>query len=206
MGARRKLLQHLPHTLGADAVFVSLYRTAHERAARGHDDAVLEWQNAAACSRHHLRPDGYGLYRQGGWLHSFFLEYDRGSLNARDYFKKLAAYYDYGINRRFERDYPGFPIILVVAANNATERRIGRVVQETAVGRGVKLPLLLTTQWRIDDVHNVPGLLGPIWREPDADFDDRRCWLLRSSPLLSPPSLEVRALTNCPHKDRSHRP
>jgi len=28
IGARRKLLQHLPHTLGADAVFVSLYVTA----------------------------------------------------------------------------------------------------------------------------------------------------------------------------------
>jgi hypothetical protein len=76
---------------------------------------MVEWQNAAAYSRRHLRPDGYGLYRHGGWLHSFLLENDRGSLNARDYFKKVAAYHAYGINRHFERDYPGFPTILVVA-------------------------------------------------------------------------------------------
>jgi hypothetical protein len=176
IGARRKLLQHLPHTLGADAVFVSLYRTAHQRAARGHDDAVVEWQNAAACSRRHLRPDGYGLYRHGGWLHSFFLEYDRGSLNARDYFKKLAAYYDYGINRRFERDYPGYPTILFVTENNATEERVARVARAAAVRHSGKVPLLLTSRWRVDEPCNPRGLLGPIWREPDADFDDRRCW------------------------------
>jgi hypothetical protein len=185
IGARRKLLQHLPHTLGANAVFVSLYRTARQLAAKGHDDAVVEWRNAAACSRRHLRPDGYGLYQHEGWLHSFFLEYDRGSLNARDYFKKLAAYYDYGIKRRFERDYPGFPTILVVASDNATERRIGSVVQEAATGRGFKLPLLLTSRWRIDDTQNPYGLLGAIWREPDADFNDRRFWLPEPTGLLS---------------------
>jgi len=187
IGARRKLLQHLPHTLDADAVFVSLYRTARQLSAKGRDDAVVEWQNAAACSHRHLRPDGSGLYRHGGWLYSFFLEYDRGSLNARDYFKKLAAYYDYGINWRFERDYPGFPTILVVAADNATERRIGQVAQEVAIGRGIKLPLLLTSQWRIEDIHNSHGLLGSIWREPDADFNHRRCWLPRSADLRSSP-------------------
>jgi len=182
IGARRKLLQHLPHTLGTDAVFVSLYRTVRQLAAKGRDDAVMQWQNAAACSRCHLRPDGYGLYRRGGWLHSFFLEYDRGSLNARDYFKKLATYYDYGINRRFERDYPGFPTILVVSADNGTERRIGQVVQEAAVGRGIKLPLLLTSRWRIEDSHNLHGLLGPIWRQPEAPFDERQSWPPDSGP------------------------
>jgi hypothetical protein len=203
VGARRKLLQHLAHTRGTDAVFVSLYRTARQLSAKGHDDAVVEWQNAAACSRRHLRPDGYGLYRHEGWLHSFFLEYDRGSLNARDYLKKLAAYYDYGINRRFEQDYPGFPTILVVAADNGTEARIGRVVQEAAVGRGFKLPLLLTSQWRIDDSTNPLGLLGLIWRQIDADFGHRCCWLPRSADLLSPPSLETASLANCPTNTRT---
>lgn len=177
IGARRKLLQHLQHTLDADAVFVSLYRTARQLAAKGHDDAVVEWQNATACSRRHLRPDGYGLYRHEGWLHSFFLEYDRGTLNARDYFKKLAAYYDYGINRRFERDYRGHPTILVVAANNATEERIARVTRAVAVGRSGRLPLLLTCRWRVDEPGNPCGLLGPIWREVDTDFDERCCWV-----------------------------
>jgi len=203
LGARRKLLQHLPHTLGADAVFVSLYRTARQLAAKGHDDAVVEWQNAAACSRRHLRPDGYCLYRHQGWLYSFFLEYDRGSLNARDYFKKLAAYYDYGINRRFERDYTGFPTILVVAADNTTERRVCRVVQEAAVGRGIKLPLLLTCRWRIEDTHNPRGLLGPIWRQIDGPFDDRQSWLPDSG--SQHPSSARKSLLSMDHHVESHR-
>jgi len=182
LGARRKLLQHLAHTRGVDALFVRLYGMARQLAARGSDDAVVEWQNAAACSRSHLRPDGYGLYRRRGWLHGFFLEFDRGTLNARDYAKKFAAYYAYGLNRRFERDYPGYPTILVVAADNTTERRVARAAQVAAVGQPQPLPLLLTCRWHIDDPSNQQGLLGRIWRPPDADFDDRRRWLSASGP------------------------
>jgi hypothetical protein len=46
------------------------------------------------------------------------------------------------------------------------------------VGRFVPLHLLLTSTWRIfDDPANHDGLLGPIWRERDAPFDQRRSWL-----------------------------
>jgi hypothetical protein len=172
------------HAIEVDTSLVGLHGTARRFSEAGGNDAMVEWQNAAARSRRHLRPDGYGLYQHRGWLHSFFLEYDRGSLNARDYLKKLAAYYDYGINRRFERDYAGFPIILVVASDNGTERRIGQVAQEVALGRGIELPLLLTSQWRIDDPHNPHGLLRSIWHEPNADFDGRRFWLTSPRSLL----------------------
>ena len=37
-----------------------------------------------------------------------------------------------------------------------------------AVAGALPLPALLTTQWRIDDPRNARGLLGPIWREPQA--------------------------------------
>lgn len=178
-GARRTLLQHLTHTRGVDALFVGLYAVARRLAARGSDDAVIEWQNAAACSRCHLRPDGYGLYRRRGWLHGFFLEFDRGTLNARDYARKFGAYYAYGLSRRFERDYPGYPTILVVATDNATERRIAGAARLAAVGRSQPLPLLLTCRWRIDDPSNPHGLLGPIWRLPDARISARHSWLPR---------------------------
>jgi hypothetical protein len=137
---------------------------------------VFEWQNAAACSRSHLRPDGYGLYLRRGWLHGFFLEWDRGTLNARDYCRKFAAYYAYGISRRFERDRPGYPTILVIASDNATEERIARAAQVATVGRPQPLPLLLTCRWRIDDANNPHGLLGPIWRDPHATLSRRRSW------------------------------
>src|SRR5581483_8584310 len=119
-----------------------------------------------ACSRRHVRPDGYGIYRGAGRLYGFFLEYDRGTMSARDYREKFAAYYAYWASRRFERDYDGFPTILVVAVNDPAEKRIAAVVKAPAVGRAAELPVLLTAEWRISgDPTNPNGLLGPVWRE-----------------------------------------
>ncbi|MGI8826804.1 MAG: replication-relaxation family protein [Chloroflexota bacterium] len=174
------------HTRGADEVFVRLYRQARARVAAGHDEEMVEWQNAAACSRRHLRPDGYGVYRRGTRYDGFFLEYDRGTMNARDYFKKFGAYYRYGVTRCFERDYNSYPAILVVTSDNASEERIARVARAAAVGQAGKLSLLLTCQWRIDDATNSDSLLGCIWRKPDSDFDDRRfCLSVSGSPSYS---------------------
>jgi DNA-binding MarR family transcriptional regulator len=178
IGSRRKLVRTLAHTRGADEIFIGLYRHARTRSAAGYDEAVVEWQNAAACSRRHLRPDGYGVYRHGNRYDGFFLEYDRGTMNARDYFKKFGAYYRYGVTRRFERDYNSYPTILVVTSDNASEERIARVARATAVGQPGKLPLLLTCQWRVNDPGNRIGLLGRIWREPQSTDCDRCSWPL----------------------------
>ncbi len=185
-GSRRKLLSTLAHTRGADDIFVHLYRQARARAAVGCDEAMVEWQNAAACSRRHLRPDGYGVYRRGSRYDGFFLEYDRGTMNARDYFEKFRAYYRYGITGRFERDYNSYPTILVVTSDNAAEERIARVAGAAAVGQPGKLPLLLTCRWRIDGATNSHGLLGPVWGEPEAAFNQRRFWVRQSSGYKRP--------------------
>ena len=180
-GSRRLLLRNLDHTRGVDAIFVQLIRTL--RATAGADnDRLLEWRNAVACGRRRMRPDGYGMIRRVGKLHGFFLEYDRGTMSARDYGEKWAAYYDYRDSRAFERDYDGFPTILVVTADNASEERIARSARAAAVGRRPSLPLLLTCEWRIaDDPANADGLLGRIWREPHGSFADRRPWPGRES-------------------------
>jgi len=185
-GSRRKLLSTLAHTRGTNDVFVRLYRQARDRAAVGCDEAMVEWQNAAACSRRHLRPDGYGVYRCGTRYEGFFLEYDRGTMNARDYFKKFGAYYRYGVTGRFEKDYNSYPTILVVTSDNAAEERIARVAGAAAVGHSGKLPLLLTCRWRIDGATTSHGLLGPVWREPEAAFNQRRFWVRQSSGYKRP--------------------
>ena len=95
-------------------------------------------------------------------------------MSARDYREKLAAYHAYSASGRYERDYHGFPTILVVTADYAAEERIARAAREAAVGRGPALPLLLTCLWRIEDRRNPDGLLGPIWREPSSS--ERRHW------------------------------
>ena len=192
IGSRTKLLWNLAHTLGVDELFVSLYALARHFAEAGGDDAILEWQNATACSHRYLRPDGYGIYRRNGRRFGFFLEFDRGTMNRRDYFKKLSAYYDYATSRRFERDYHGYPTILIVTTSNGAEERIARVVQAAGTGRSISLPIFLTCRWRIDDPANPCGLLEHVWRRPKADFRDRCCWLpasaIETSRQTEPPS------------------
>ena len=191
IGTRQRLLASLTHTLGADAIFVSLVCMVKKLAALGSDDALVEWRNAVACSRGHLRPDGYGPYRHAGQLYGFFLEYDRGTMSARDYLAKFAAYYEYRASGRFERDYQGFPTVLVVTSDNSVEEHIARAVRTATVGRGPALPLLLTCGWRLADPRNPYGLLGLVWREADAAFHDRRFWPLHPSDLLVMPGRSV---------------
>jgi hypothetical protein len=185
IGTRRMLRAQLAHTLGADGIFISLMRTSRHRAAAGCGDGLVEWQNAAACSRRHLRPDGYGIYRHRGHLYGFFLEYDRGTMSTRDYRRKFAAYYDYWTSGRFARDYDGFPTILVVTIDSVAEERIASAARTASVGHAGTPPVLLTCRWRIDDPRNADGLLGPIWREPDADFRVRRRWPSRPTGIPS---------------------
>src|SRR6202011_2836084 len=85
-GARSALVRNLVHKQGVDALFVDL---ARQLARAGENAALVEWRNAAACARHSLRPDGYGIVRYRGQLHGFFLEYDRGTMRTRGYLKKF---------------------------------------------------------------------------------------------------------------------
>jgi Replication-relaxation len=166
-GIRRLLVRELGHTLGADALFVGLYRRYGTRPVES-DDAIVEWRSAAACSRRRARPDGYGMVRHRGELYGFFLEYDRGTMSARDYAEKWAVDYDYRDSRAYELDYDGFPTILVVTTDSSAEERIARSARSASVGRPVSLRVLLTCEWRItDDPSNFLGLLDRIWRTPD---------------------------------------
>lgn len=175
IGARRSLVGRFEHTLGVNRILTSLYRTASQSRASCGDDALLEWRNAVACSRGALRPDGYGLYRRGGRAFGFFLEYDRGTMKAHAYADKFAAYYAYRDSNRFERDYLGFPTILVVAVDRAAEERVARAARAAAVGREPALRALFTIEWRVyRDPGNPEGLLGLIWRWSDDESTGER--------------------------------
>ena len=117
------------------------------------------------------------MIRHGGQIYGFFLEFDRGTMGARDYSAKWSGYYRDLESRAFDRDYDGFPTILVVTSDNAVEERIARSVRAASVGRATPLPLLLTCEWRFTlDPSNPDGLLGPIWRAPDRAFGERQAW------------------------------
>ena len=176
--ARRRLLRHAAHTLGADAVFVELAAAARALAAAGGDAGLEEWRGPAACARGAVRPDGYAILRLRGRRFGFFLEYDRGTERPAQHLAKLDAYYGYRDTGRYARDYDGLPTILVVAHDTDAEQRLAAVGAAAAVGRPAPLPLLLTCEWRFrgDDGRDAhpEGLLGPIWRTPESPF--RRAW------------------------------
>jgi hypothetical protein len=172
--SRTKLLANLEHMLGVDGRFVGLIRTARRRAGGSRDDVLLGWRNAATCVRGHLRPDGYGIYRHHGQLHSFFREYDRGTMRPEGDRKKLRAHRRYRASDADRRDDDGFPTILVVATESATEERIARAVRVVESGGDAPRPILLTDRRRIDHAGNPGGFLGRIWRRPLARFDDER--------------------------------
>lgn len=122
------------------------------------------------------------MIRLAGRRHGFFLEYDYGTMSARDYGEKWARYDDYRDSRAFEQDYDGYPTILVVTTDKTAEERIARSARAASVGRWAPLPMLLTCAWRIfRDPANQHGLLGPIWRGPHDAFDERCRW-----PVISP--------------------
>ncbi len=173
-GSRANLVQNFAHTVGVHALFINLYRTAQQFRARGSNDAVVEWWNAATCAERMIRPDAYGVYRRGGVPFGFFLEYDRGTMNTRDYRAKFSRYYTYRDRYLFKRQYTGMPTILVVTKDNATEERIAETVNAVGVGRLPPLPILLTCEWRITrDPGNTEGLLGRVWLAPGETLPDQ---------------------------------
>ena len=161
----RRLLRHLDHTLGANAVFVAIALAARGVTRSGGDDALDEWRSAAASARGRFRPDGYGCYRRGQSRFGFFLEYDRGTERPGDYAAKLAAYYRYRDSSQSTRDYDGFPVLLVVTTSDVAEARFAYqayLVQQHRAG--APLLVFLTTTRRIHA--HAQGILGPIWCTP----------------------------------------
>lgn len=172
LGTRRSLLRDLEHTLGADGVFVELCGAAKRRGDE-RQYRLLEWLGAAACAVRGVRPDGYGLLRYAAEDYSFFLEYDRGTMQVRDLREKFEAYYCWLESAGFRRHYDTFPTVLIVTRDPASEERIARVLRSVGLGRIAELPVLLTTQGRRQADRD--GLLGPIWREQGST--ERRYWL-----------------------------
>jgi hypothetical protein len=169
VGSRRALLRHLQHTLGTDALFVSLAHTTY-----GHRDGTLvEWRNAAACASGRLRPDGYGVLRLGRREYGFFVEFDRGSMRPGRLRAKFAAYHRYRASARVRRDYDGFPRVLVVTTEPGAEERLARAIQAADAGQAAALPAFLTTTGLLA---NAPGgPLGRVWRTA-ADPARRLLW------------------------------
>jgi len=160
----RRMLRHLAHTIGTNAVFVALAQAARISTQLGGNDALLEWRSAAACARGRCRPDGYGRYGRGPASFGFFLEYDRGTERAHEHAAKLEAFYRYRDSESSARDYAGFPTVLIVTTMDRAEKQLAHQACLAAERHASPLPLLLTTTRHI--ALAAEGILGPVWRAP----------------------------------------
>jgi hypothetical protein len=181
-GARRMLLDHPEHTLGATAVLVRLARAC---AAAPLPATLVVSEGEAAARRGRLRPDGAGVARVGGARHAFYLEYDRGTTSRRARLRKLRAYYARLEGGRWTREHRTFPTVLVVATIPEHEEAFARAARAAAVGRPIRLALLLTSEDQLAPGSDNPvGPLGPIWRDPwDAT---RRPWPIAATSARPP--------------------
>lgn len=167
MGHRQSLAGALAHTVGCDRIFAWLIAYARNQQAMGSDEALEVWHNAVECRLRYARPDGYGVYRVRTVAHGFFLEYDRGTENLRDYEQKLAAYHLDLEQRTYTRDYVGFPRILFVAESERAEDLLVAAARRVRAGRADHLPLLLTTAAALTTAPR--GLREAVWRTVDAE-------------------------------------
>jgi hypothetical protein len=176
------------HQAGVYGVLAAFHQLA--QATKG-EMSVLWWECGRGAERSYhyqgaqrnLRPDAeleLALRRapEGGDARRLrlWLEYDTGSMNARDLLRKMAAYRDYWLSRQWAVEgLAAFPRLLFIVPEHGQEER----VRDACVAElsGVQLRVLVTTAAHLQT--STPG--GPIWRQlwpplPEREQASRRRW------------------------------
>ena len=171
-----QLLRAPQHTSGLYRFFALLH-AAQSPVDSPTDEAyrLLWWETGRSCYRrfcfdqhwYALCPDGVGECLWGRRRVRFWLEWDAATMNSRDLRQKFATYALYaslaqaGLVRTEE--LPAVPLVLVVVASYAQERRVRRILQEfldeQLLFRPYPFSLRITTADRIAG----SGILAPIW-------------------------------------------
>jgi Replication-relaxation len=158
------LLLHIQHTAGIYGFFASLAQAAQRERGRAH--ALLWWETGAACERryqardrwYNLKPDALAEYQRGEQRVRFWLEWDRGTMNARDLAIKFTSYAQYVASREWARERSVLPLLLCVAPDIAQEQRLLRVAR-SMLTNAPGLVVHSTTAPHLA----APGPLAAIW-------------------------------------------
>jgi hypothetical protein len=119
------LLEHIQHTAGVYRFFAALAEAS--RRAPGH--TLYWWETGAKSERryqvgeqwYNLRPDALAEYRVGQQRFRFWLEWDRGTMNARDLAVKFISYAHYIALREWAKEDMKMPELICVAPDVAQE-------------------------------------------------------------------------------------
>ena len=107
---------------------------------------------------YNLRPDALAEYRIGQRHLRFWLEWDRGTMNARDLAIKFISYAHYIASGEWAREYSVLPMLVCIAPDIVQERRMQRVAQ-ARLAHASGLVLWTTTEVLLNEY----GPLAPIW-------------------------------------------
>lgn len=160
-------VRFIEHTIGINRFIAQLAADARQRGwrlveARNESESVRVF-DAGDGRRSWIKPDGSGVLDIDGEPFWFLLEYDRGTLDRRNYRAKFRGYRRYHRARAWETDLPREPVLLFVCADDRAERRVIEAVRAAETGG----PTFVTTDWR----WQTSGTLGEIWT---SDGSERR--------------------------------
>jgi hypothetical protein len=121
-------LRHIQHAVGISSFFARFIQIAKKKA--GHE--LCWWEIGRVCERryrvgeqwYNFRPDAQAEYRIGQRPIRFWLEWDCGTMNARDLAIKFTSYGHYLASREWARECSRIPALVCVAPDIAQERRM----------------------------------------------------------------------------------
>lgn len=160
----RGRLREIRHTAGIYGFFATL-ASAFRRVPQAE---LSWWETGWICERrftyqehaYWLKPDALAAYQMEGHTLRFWLEWDRGTMNARDLQVKFTTYNTYLVTREWARENRVPPLLLCVTPDIAQERLLMQVAHAKLVSQS-HVFLYTTTMSLLAR----EGILAPIWRQ-----------------------------------------
>jgi DNA-binding MarR family transcriptional regulator len=158
------LLHQIQHTAGVYGFFTTLAQALTARP----DAGIRFWETGGACERVfvyrektlHFKPDALACVHLGARDLRFWLEWDRGTMGARDLERKGATYATYLTSREWAREATTPPALVWVVSDIAQERRVIRVAR-ALLAHVPALHLWTTTAGLL----LTQSILAPIWQQ-----------------------------------------
>ncbi|MCC7365273.1 MAG: replication-relaxation family protein [Dehalococcoidia bacterium] len=169
-GRLQTLIRQFEHTVGANGFMLACLRdgpgaeTPTLACWKNPIEAVVRFESGGV--RRTLRPDGAGEVVQGAKLHSFFLEWDRGTERINVLLEKLTRYAAYDRSATAA----SADVLLVVTPNPHREAVVWRAVSAVMRPEAERGEVRTTVASLVDQY----GPYAPIWRQFGSDA--RESW------------------------------
>jgi hypothetical protein len=179
------LLHQIHHTAGVYTFFAQL-----SKALATYPDACVRWWETGVISERHFsfrdktyrfRPDALATVQLGSRSFRFWLEWDRGTMTAKDLRLKFTTYAMYLASREWASSSPALPALLCVTPDIGQEKQLIKA----ALQRLVHVPTGLCVYTTTVQLLLTQGMLNPIWRPLDLVQPSAQRVVLETAPRLA---------------------